>query len=78
MAVARISESIVKDEHSVLPISVVLEGEYGLKGLSLSIPSIVGKNGLETILEIPLSKKENDALAASAKQLEQVIQKIHF
>ena len=78
MAVARISESIVKDEHSVLPISVVLEGEYGLKGLSLSIPSIVGKNGLEAILEIPLSEKENQALSSSAKQLEQVIEGINF
>ena len=42
MAVGRIAQAIVKDEHAVLPISVVLEGQYGLKDLALSIPSIVG------------------------------------
>ena len=45
MAVARISECIVKDEQSILPVSAVLEGEYGLEGLSLSIPSILGRTG---------------------------------
>ena len=74
MAVARITESIVKDEHAVLPVSTVLSGQYGLEGLALSIPSVVGKNGVETVLEIPLSDKERKALAASAAQLKSVIQ----
>lgn len=78
VAVTRIAESIVKNEHSVLPISVVLDGEYGLKGLSLSIPSIVGKNGLEKVLEIPLSQTENEALRESARQLQQVIEGMEF
>lgn len=78
VAVTRIAECIVKNEHSVLPISVVLDGEYGLKGLSLSIPSIVGKNGLEKVLEIPLSQTENEALQESARQLQQVIEGIEF
>ena len=69
MAVARIAESIVKDEHSILPISVVLDGEYGLKGLCLSIPSIVGSKGVEKLLEIPLSRQEREALEDSAAQL---------
>ena len=73
MAVARITESIVKDEHSVLPVSTVLNGQYGLEGLALSIPSVVGKNGVETVLEIPLSDKERQALDASAAQLKSVI-----
>lgn len=73
MAVARISESIVKDEHSVLPVSVVLDGEYGLHGLCLSVPSIVGSKGVEKVLEIPLSDSESKALAQSASQLEEVI-----
>lgn len=73
MAVARISQSIIRDEHSVMPISVYLEGEYGLEGLCLSIPSIVGKNGLEKVLDIPLSKEENEKLLASAEQLKGVL-----
>ena len=75
MAVARIAESIVKDEHSILPISVVLDGEYGLKGLCLSIPSIVGSKGVEKLLEIPLSRQEREALEDSAAQLKAVIER---
>ena len=52
MAVSRIAECIVKDEHAVLPVSVVLHGEYGLEELSLSIPAILGSNGVEQVLEI--------------------------
>ncbi|NCE65802.1 L-lactate dehydrogenase [Pseudoflavonifractor sp. 524-17] len=73
MAAARIAECIVKDEQSVLPVSVVLQGEYGLDGLSLSLPSLLGKNGLETILEIPLDPGEQQALRASAKQLHGIL-----
>ena len=76
MAVARIAESIVKDERAVLPVSVLLEGEYGLHGLCLSIPSIVGRNGLEQVLEIPLDAGEREALRASAGQLRQVIREL--
>ena len=59
----------MKDERSVLPISVVLEGEYGLRGLALSVPSIVGRSGLEQTLEIPLSGAEERALRSSAEQI---------
>lgn len=76
MAVARISECIVKDEQSILPVSAVLEGEYGLEGLSLSIPSILGRTGVEKVLEIPLSPKEKAELAASAENLKKVIEEI--
>ena len=78
MAVGRIAESIVLDQESVLPVSVVLEGQYGLDGLCLSIPSVVGKNGLESILEIPLSPEEDEALHASAKQLKEVIAQLEL
>lgn len=73
MGVGRIAASIVRDEHAVLPISVVLDGQYGLDGLALSIPSIVGRNGLEEILEIPLSGEEESALRSSAQQMQEVI-----
>ena len=78
MAVGRIAECIVLDQESVLPVSVVLEGQYGLDGLCLSIPSIVGKNGLEKILEIPLSLEEEAALHTSAAQLKSVIAQLEL
>ena len=76
MAVARIADSIVKDERAVLPVSAILEGEYGLHGLCLSIPSVVGQDGLEQVLEIPLDAAERRALVFSAQQLQQVIREI--
>ena len=73
MAVARISEAIVRDEHAVLPVSVLPRGEYGLSDLALSLPSVVGRSGVEKVLEIPLSPEESEALAASAAQIHEVI-----
>ena len=62
-----------KNESAMLPISAVLEGEYGLKNLCLSIPAIVGQDGVETVLEIPLAPQEKSALLSSAQQLQEVI-----
>lgn len=76
MAVARIAECIVKNEHAMLPVSVSLDGKYGLNGLCLSVPTIVGQNGVETILEIPLDSEERQALMDSAQRLKEVIQSI--
>ena len=73
MAVGRIAEAIVKDEHAVLPVSAVLEGEYGLEGLALSVPSIVSREGLQEILEMPLSEDERKALGVSAEQMREAI-----
>ena len=78
MAVARIAECIVKNEHAMLPISVVLEGPYGLNGLCLSMPKSVGQNGEETVLEIPLSPREKNSLLSSAEQLNEVIQHLEL
>lgn len=74
MAVGRIAEAIVKNEHAVLPVSAVLEGEYGHSGLALSVPSIVSRNGLQEILEMPLSEAERSALGASAEQMREAIE----
>ena len=73
MAVGRIAACIVKDEHAVLPVSVVLEGQYGFRELALSIPSLVGRNGLEDVLEIPLSPGEQRDLENSVQQMKEAI-----
>ena len=76
MAVGRIAACIVRDEHAVLPVSVCLEGEYGMDGLALSVPAIVGRNGLEEILEIPMSLEEHQALTNGAAGLLEVIESL--
>lgn len=78
MAVRKIAECIVRDEHSVLPISVVLEGSYGLTDVCLGIPSIVGSHGVEKILDIPLNSDEREKLESSAKTLKKILDEISY
>ena len=69
MSVKRICEAIVRDEKSILPVSSMMHGEYGIEDVVLSMPSIVGKNGMEGHVPIRLSESERAALARSAKTL---------
>ena len=76
MAASRIAEAIVRDSHAVVPISVSLNGEYGLDGLCLSIPTIIGNKGAEQVLEINLSDEEKEQLKKSAEELKAVLAQI--
>ena len=73
LSVARIAECIVKNEHSMLPVSVELNGEYNLTGSALSIPAIISAKGVEQILELPLSAKEKRELRSSSDTLKEII-----
>lgn len=76
IAVARIAECIIRDSHAVLPISVFLSGEYGIHDLCLSIPTVVGQNGAEQVLEIALDEKEQKQLKDSAAELNKILGQI--
>ena len=73
MAIRRISECIVRNEHSILPISSLIEGHYGIDGLCMGVPTVVGSHGVEKMLDIPLSPEEQQKLLASAETLKGVI-----
>lgn len=73
MAVKRICEVIIRDEKSILPISSMMHGEYGIDDVVLSMPAIVGKNGLETKVPIALNEEEQKALKKSAETLKEVL-----
>lgn len=73
MAVKRICEAIVRDEKSILPISAIIHGEYGIDGVSLSLPAIVGKDGIETHVPIQLNEAETAKLQKSAKTLKDIL-----
>lgn len=77
MAVRRIAEAIVRDEHSVLPVSSMIQGHYGVDGICLGLPSIVGKNGVEAVLDIPLSAEELGRLQSSAQKMKALIKQLH-
>ena len=72
MTIRRICEAIIRDEESILPVSVALHGDFGLDGVTLSMPAIVGKSGIETLVPIKLSAEEQAKLAASAETLKKV------
>lgn len=76
MAVGRIAEALFRNEHSILPVSVYMDGMYGLEGMYLSIPSVVGKNGIEKVLKLKLDEDELAKLSASAKELSEVAAKL--
>ena len=76
MAASKIAEAIVRDSHTVTPVSVSLNGEYGLSGLCLSIPSIIGRGGAEQILEIGFDPDEKRRLQESAAELTDVLKTI--
>jgi len=78
LAIRRIVEAIVRDENSVLTVSSYLEGEYGLSGVCLSLPSIVNKNGMQEVLDIPLSDDEYSNLRKSGETLKKVIETLYI
>ena len=73
MSVKRICEAIVRDEKSILPISSIQHNNYGISDVALSMPAIVGKDGVECTVPYELSKKEVEALQESAKTLKEVL-----
>lgn len=73
VAVKRIATAIVKDEHAVLPVSSLMQGEFGLDDLCLSIPTVIGQNGVEKVVDIYLNNDENDKLQSSARALKEVL-----
>ena len=76
MAVRRIAEAIVRNEHSVLPVTSMIYGHYGVDGICLGVPTIVGRNGAEAVLDIPLSEEELAQLQRSANTMREMIDKL--
>ena len=72
MSVKRICEAIIRDEESILPVSVTLHGNFGIDGVSLSVPAVVGKSGVETLVPIKLSVDELVKLQESAATLKEI------
>lgn len=66
LAVNRIVEAIFRNENSILTVSSLFEGQYGIEDLYLAIPTVVNREGAKNIIEIPLSKDEEDRLKESA------------
>jgi malate dehydrogenase len=65
-SVAEMVEAIITDRKTLAPCACYLRGEYGIKDLFIGVPALLGKNGIERIVELDLEKEEMDQLRASA------------
>ncbi len=72
-AAAQMVEAIVRDQRRVFPVCIKLEGEYGINDCYLGVPVILGKNGVEKVIELDLNKEEKEMLATSRKHVLEVM-----
>lgn len=73
-AAAQMAEAIVKDQRRVFPVCVKLEGEYGIDNCYLGVPVILGKNGIEKIIELDLNDEEKALLNTSRDHVKEVME----
>jgi len=76
LTIAEVVHTIAHDRRQVLPVSTVQQGAYGLRGVALSVPTIVGRAGALEHVEIELWPKEQQALQASARALQDTFAKV--
>ncbi|WP_026999061.1 malate dehydrogenase [Eisenibacter elegans] len=72
-AAAQMVEAIVKDQRRVFPVCISLEGEYGINNCYLGVPVILGKNGIEQIIELQLNDNEKELLEVSRQRVSEVM-----
>ncbi|ANS74981.1 L-lactate dehydrogenase [Paenibacillus yonginensis] len=75
-ALAYITRSILNDEHKIIAVSAILDGEYGQQDLSIGVPAIVGKGGIQEILELNLSTGEEQKFRQSCRVIKDNIMKL--
>lgn len=72
-SLAEMVEAIIKDQRRILPAIAYLEGEYGYEGIYLGVPTILGGNGIEKVIELELTEEEKAALAKSVESVKNVM-----
>ena len=73
-ALAELAACILRDEKRILPVSVLLQGEYGQSGVHCGVPCRIGKNGVEEIIQLNLTDEEQQMLNASCQVIQKHIQ----
>ncbi|NJP37670.1 L-lactate dehydrogenase [Alkalicoccus luteus] len=76
MGLARLTKTILRNEHSILTVSTLLQGEYGLHDLYIGVPAVVSRKGIERVVEIDLSETEEKQLRHSAEVLKQAMKPV--
>ncbi|MEM2079146.1 MAG: malate dehydrogenase [Nitrososphaerota archaeon] len=74
--VATMAEAIIKDTKAVIPVSTYLQGEYGVSDVCVVVPAVIGKNGIEKIIELPLNDEERTAFLKSVETVKSAISQL--
>ena len=74
----RIVKSIVSDDGSILPVSTLVSGHYGVEDICLSVPAVIGREGVRQVLDIPLNEDEMRRLKISAETIRDNINKLNI
>ena len=72
-AISSIVDSIMKDRRDLIPVSTYLDGEYGCTGVSIGVPAVVGRRGVERILELDLNESERAIFNAGVQNVKSAI-----
>jgi len=76
IAIRDVIHAVLLNQHTLLPVSSLIQGAYGISDICLSVPSVVGRRGVEQHVEIKLWPKEQMALQASARALKETLAKV--
>jgi malate dehydrogenase len=75
-AISSIIESVVRDKKRVMPVSTPLNGEYGYSDVTVGVPAVIGKNGVEKIIELELNDEEKDWFRKSVDSVKNAISSV--
>ncbi|MBL7125392.1 MAG: malate dehydrogenase [Dehalococcoidales bacterium] len=75
-AIAQMVDAVILDKKEILPCATYLQGEYGIKDTVISVPVKLGKSGIEQIIELELTPEEKQALATSAKAVQELVKTV--
>ncbi|HIP57074.1 MAG TPA: malate dehydrogenase [Ignisphaera aggregans] len=73
VGVAMLVRAVLRDEKRVYPVTAILDGEYGYRGIPLAVPAVIGRRGIEKIIELELTDDERKELEQAAKKIVETI-----
>lgn len=77
LSVCRLVGAIMRNEKAVVPVSTVLQGEYGLQDVAMSLPCVISKNGIDRVLQLPMDEKGHEDLMKCYEYLHDTLSKIY-
>ena len=77
-AISTIIEAVVRDQKKVIPVATPLDGEYGISGITMGVPAVMGKNGVEKIIELELNDDEKRNLQKSVDSVKNAISNVNL